>query len=531
MTYYGIPQTRADGTAMAGAHPGDHDDLAAAAEDSRGAAAAAQTTANAGVTAAATAQARADAAYARSDLPAGGGPGQVLALSGSLAKVWINPPWAGGGVGMTGPAGAASTVPGPVGPVGPPGTGGGTDTNAMHLDTAGGTGPWLKGDVVVKAGQTYVAKANTSSTQAALSGDPVSAVAVTQSGGAGAQHIVTWTEPADTTGALGYDIYRKDNTGSTTVVNVTLVALGTATYTDASTQAETPFYSVGVRYGANSSIRVGPTSGGYAITLPVDAPIYPVVTPGDWAVIGNTNAPGGGAGVTPETVIGSTASLYDHPVGYWSASMFVMPGSAPLAAGNLMVKRNTIYFTPFVVPETRTYTKIGFTSTTYSVYGGGGGAVRLGIYRADPTCELGIRGLVLDAGTVSVSGTADGNYSITINQTLTPGVYYLAFLTGGDVVATGAGAIGFRSKLAQGADGARVLSTPVALAQAVLTGGLGVAYAGINPPAAFTDDPLYGRTINATYFPLPATVASTCRGAATGSDYGTAPIIQMLRSA
>lgn len=76
-----------------------------------------------------------------------------------------------------------------------------------------------------------------------------------------------------------------------------------------------------------------------------------------------------------------------------------------------------IYAHPFLVPKAITLDKIAVNCTTLVA----GGGLRLGIY-SDSNGEPGA--LVLDAGTIDSSGT--GVKTKDINQTLTPGLYWLA---------------------------------------------------------------------------------------------------------
>lgn len=84
---------------------------------------------------------------------------------------------------------------------------------------------------------------------------------------------------------------------------------------------------------------------------------------------------------------------------------------------------NRLYFVPFVVPKTQTYTKIIIAVGTSNA-----GNARLGIYNdTDGVPST----LVVDGGTVSTGTT--GEKTVTISQSLTAGVYWLAcvFDTGG----------------------------------------------------------------------------------------------------
>ena len=79
----------------------------------------------------------------------------------------------------------------------------------------------------------------------------------------------------------------------------------------------------------------------------------------------------------------------------------------------------TVSYLPFLVERTTTFDRIACRTTTTIT---GTSTVRLGIYNNSdkrPTTVL------LDAGTVSVNATSTV-YSITINQTLNPGWYWLA---------------------------------------------------------------------------------------------------------
>lgn len=94
--------------------------------------------------------------------------------------------------------------------------------------------------------------------------------------------------------------------------------------------------------------------------------------------------------------------------------------NAPAAAASTI---NNLYAMPFRVDKPTTYTRIGI-----NVAVAGGNNARLGIYAAGTDTSPG--SLILDAGTVSTSTT--GSKEITINQTLMPGLYYLAIIADGN---------------------------------------------------------------------------------------------------
>lgn len=96
-------------------------------------------------------------------------------------------------------------------------------------------------------------------------------------------------------------------------------------------------------------------------------------------------------------------------------------GLSTLGAANL----NFLYAIPLIVPISMTVDRIGIDIGL----GNAGTNVRLGIYRSTVIYP---GSLLLDTGTV-VLGAIPGITSIIINQTLTPGLYWLAFLSDTDV--------------------------------------------------------------------------------------------------
>lgn len=81
---------------------------------------------------------------------------------------------------------------------------------------------------------------------------------------------------------------------------------------------------------------------------------------------------------------------------------------------------NTLRAIPLIVPDTMTFDAIAINVTTLL-----SGNARLGIYADNGNLYPG--SLVLDAGTVSTTTT--GVKSITINQTLNPGLYWLVLVS------------------------------------------------------------------------------------------------------
>lgn len=85
---------------------------------------------------------------------------------------------------------------------------------------------------------------------------------------------------------------------------------------------------------------------------------------------------------------------------------------------------STLTFSPFVIPAAATFSQISMEVRTA---GSTGAAVRLGIYASNASNLPAT--LVVDAG--AVAATTAGIKSITINQTLALGVYWVAMCTQG----------------------------------------------------------------------------------------------------
>lgn len=96
---------------------------------------------------------------------------------------------------------------------------------------------------------------------------------------------------------------------------------------------------------------------------------------------------------------------------------YVRPGWAGYGTGTAVLVAGEEYFSPVYVSRTTTYDRIAI-----SVQGAAAGLLRLGIYNVD--ANLHPSTLVLDAGTIDVSGT--GHKEKTISQQLTEGYYLLA---------------------------------------------------------------------------------------------------------
>jgi hypothetical protein len=112
------------------------------------------------------------------------------------------------------------------------------------------------------------------------------------------------------------------------------------------------------------------------------------------------------------TTLQSAASVPWYAGSYYSANGPRNPSTAVV---------NRTYYLPIVITSTGTLDRIQInTGTSFS----GTASVRLGMYNMSSTTGLPST-VLFDAGTVSCTA-ASTNYSITISQSVTPGVYYLA---------------------------------------------------------------------------------------------------------
>ena len=124
---------------------------------------------------------------------------------------------------------------------------------------------------------------------------------------------------------------------------------------------------------------------------------------------------------TNTTQIATTAFVQANRVsfGFTSGLYYSLPRGG---GGNLTTVFQTVYYTPFLINETKTFDRI--TTATGSTYSGTG-AIRLGIYNNDITTGKPST-VLLDAGTVATTAALT-TYEITISQSLSPGTYWLAF--------------------------------------------------------------------------------------------------------
>jgi hypothetical protein len=150
-------------------------------------------------------------------------------------------------------------------------------------------------------------------------------------------------------------------------------------------------------------------------------------------IVGSTGAQG------PTGATGATgaAGSSDLDSGLESGTYYTAASTSNTIQA-LTLTLNSVSYLPFLVEQTQTFDRIACrTGSTVT----GSGTMRLGIYNNSNKKPSTV---VLDAGTVAFSATTTV-YAITINQTLTPGWYWLAavmqssggstsFTTIGDVV-------------------------------------------------------------------------------------------------
>lgn len=129
----------------------------------------------------------------------------------------------------------------------------------------------------------------------------------------------------------------------------------------------------------------------------------------------STPGPKGDTGATGAQGPAGFTNILPWTSGFWYRS--------PIATASLTAAgpANTTIYTPLFVPSAVTVDRIGFyTGTAFS----GTATVRLGIYADNGGGQPST--LVLDAGTVTATAANTG-YQITISQTLSAGIYWVAF--------------------------------------------------------------------------------------------------------
>lgn len=114
----------------------------------------------------------------------------------------------------------------------------------------------------------------------------------------------------------------------------------------------------------------------------------------------------------PSTPAGGTPLVLDMASGYYYTT--------PSSNSNTTITNGNVHYSPIIVSESTTFDRIGCrTANTFS----GTASIRLGVYANNNGIPT---DLMFDAGAVSCTA-ANTFYTITINQTLPAGIYWMAF--------------------------------------------------------------------------------------------------------
>ena len=177
----------------------------------------------------------------------------------------------------------------------------------------------------------------------------------------------------------------------------------------------------------------------FSATAPADTEANPLwfntstnvlsVYDGEWITAGGAEGPQGIQGETGAT--GADGGVISLPL--YSGYYYRTPNST--VSSNTFPAGRT-HFSPIYIPATTTIDRIAMrTSSSFS----GSGLFRLGIFNNDSNNKPST--VLLDAGTVTPTA-ASTNYTITINQQLAKGFYWLAMNTitaaaGNNIASTG----------------------------------------------------------------------------------------------
>jgi hypothetical protein len=123
---------------------------------------------------------------------------------------------------------------------------------------------------------------------------------------------------------------------------------------------------------------------------------------------------GGASSDSPYAMLQHSKAVASH----WRSSPI---STASLTGANYLMTADTVYAVPFIIGETDTADRIGIDIITAS-----GSNAMLGIYNSTGGVP---DDLLLQAGEIATSGT--GDQTITISQSLTPGMYFLAIVADG----------------------------------------------------------------------------------------------------
>ena len=212
----------------------------------------------------------------------------------------------------------------------------------------------------------------------------------------------SWSKGADVASAAALPILTDGNyfdvTGTTTVTSINTLGIGTVI----------KLHFDGTLTLTHHATNLILPSGANVTTAAGDEFEFVEYASGDWRCTGYVLASG-------SAIVDSGAPEYGYAVGrYYSPAGLDPSGTAWVPT------TSQIYYWPFIVNKTATFTRIGMQVSTAE----SGKLARLGIYNfADgiPTTKL------LDAGTIST--TSSGVQEIVISQELEAGIYCVAMIS------------------------------------------------------------------------------------------------------
>lgn len=144
---------------------------------------------------------------------------------------------------------------------------------------------------------------------------------------------------------------------------------------------------------------------------------------GDAGATGSTGPTGATGSTGPTGATGPAGSAYVLPI-KTGKSLWFSPGKLGAGATSLAFGAGTLSLMPWLVPNACTLDRMGIRVAAVAA----SSVVRLGIYADDGSGYPGA--LVLDAGTLD-SSVGTGHREITVNQVLTPGLYWIGCVSQG----------------------------------------------------------------------------------------------------
>ena len=155
------------------------------------------------------------------------------------------------------------------------------------------------------------------------------------------------------------------------------------------------------------------------------------------------------------------------------AASFIRTPINQLTFGVQNFGHQTMVLTPILISQSTTFDRMSIFTNSVT---GSALTARLGIYSSNSNNQP--SSLVLDAGTLTVAVGTYGRTDITINQTLTPGIYWLAYCQQGTAPSVSSAVLGalgssvFFNALIQAVTGSPTNSNIIAYSVASITGAL-----------------------------------------------------------